>query len=120
MYPANPFSGAANAPTETIGWDDDSDEEAQPATPQQNPISANAATPKSSDIPTASQSSSVTLHKPSEEQSALRPGAEPRRSEEGSDASYDLVSGATSRAPGTPKEAKSSEKKDDDEEEDWE
>ncbi|KAK4692929.1 hypothetical protein P7C71_g4367, partial [Lecanoromycetidae sp. Uapishka_2] len=108
----------ANAPTETIGWDDDSDDEAQPSTPQQNPILASAVTPKSSDLPTASQSSSTTMHKPKDEETA-RPNAEPRRSEEGSDASYDLVSGATSRAPGTPKDVRS-EKKDDDEEEDWE
>jgi len=40
-------------------------------------------------------------------------------SQPGSDASYDLVSGATSRAPGSPKENKSGEKKDE-EEEDWE
>jgi hypothetical protein len=53
--------------------------------------------------------------------------AEPRRSHDeksvaDSDASYDLVSGATSRAPGSPKEEKKSPigKNEDSEEEDWE
>jgi hypothetical protein len=37
-----------------------------------------------------------------------------------SDASYDLVSGATSRAPGSPKDEKRSPKSNDSDEEDWE
>jgi len=41
-------------------------------------------------------------------------------SQPGSDASYDVVSGATSRAPGSPKEARTGEKKDEDDDEDWE
>ena len=109
---------AANEPAETIGWGDDSDDE-ESSTPQQRPVST--ATIQASDIPTASQSSSTTIHKPSEatpESSSLKPN-ESRRSEEGSDASYDLVSGATSRAPGSPKETKG-KGNDDDEEEEWE
>lgn len=44
-----------------------------------------------------------------------------RQSQPDSDASYDLVSGATSHAPGSPKEEKSKEKRDEEsEEEDWE
>lgn len=111
------------SPTENIGWDDDSDDE-QPSTPQQ-PGSATPSAKQAPDI-TDSQGSSTTIHKPEEatpEASTLKP-AESRRSEDmtsqpGSDASYDLVSGATSRAPGSPKENKSGEKKDE-EEEDWE
>lgn len=109
---------AANEPAETIGWGDDSDDE-ESSTPQQRPVST--ATIQASDIPTASQSSSTTIRKPSEatpESSSLKPN-ESRRSEEGSDASYDLVSGATSRAPGSPKETKG-KGNDDDEEEEWE
>jgi hypothetical protein len=41
-----------------------------------------------------------------------------RQSQPDSDASYDLVSGATSRAPGSPKEEKAKERESD--EEDWE
>jgi len=112
------------SPTENIGWDDDSDDE-QPPTPQQ----AGSATPSATQAPDTanSQGSSTTIHKPEEatpEAPALKP-AESRRSEDmtsqpGSDASYDLVSGATSRAPGSPKDAKSGNKQDDEEEEDWE
>ena len=44
-----------------------------------------------------------------------------RQSQPDSDASYDLVSGATSRAPSSPKEDKAKEKKDEQsDEEDWE
>jgi hypothetical protein len=44
-----------------------------------------------------------------------------RQSQPDSDASYDLVSGASSRAPGSPKEEKAKEKKDEEsDEEDWE
>ena len=59
------------------------------------------------------------------ETDTLKP--EPRRSHDeksvaDSDASYDLVSGATSRAPGSPKEEKrtAAGKNEDSEEEDWE
>ena len=112
------------SPAESIGWDDDSDDE-QPSTPQQ----PGSATPSAKQPPatTDSPASSTTIHKTQEvpgEPPSLKPN-ESRRSEDmhsqpGSDASYDLVSGATSRAPGSPKEARSGEKKDDDEEEDWE
>jgi hypothetical protein len=43
-----------------------------------------------------------------------------RQSQPDSDASYDVVSGATSRAPGSPKEDKAKEKKEESDEEDWE
>lgn len=112
------------SPTEQVGWDDDSDDE-QPSTPQQ----PGSSTPSAKEpTPTAnSQASSTTIHKTEEgapETQSLKP-LESRRSEDmhsqpGSDASYDLVSGATSRAPGSPKEARGGEKKDDEEEEDWE
>ena len=57
--------------------------------------------------------------------SSLKP-TESRRSQDqhsqpDSDASYDLVSGATSRAPGSPKETKGKkEDEGEEEEEDWE
>ena len=111
------------SPAETVGWDDDSDDE-QPLTPQQ----PGSATPSAKAPPTTTDSpaSSTTIHKPDEapSESSLKP-VESRRSEDmhsqpGSDASYDVVSGATSRAPGSPKEARVGEKKDDDDDEDWE
>ncbi|MCJ1273172.1 hypothetical protein MMC21_000961 [Puttea exsequens] len=124
------LKGAANAPTETIAWDDDSDDESTPAqasTPQQRPTTATTDHPTLA--PTAtSTSSSTTLHQPSSSApdpattaATLKPSVESRRSEEGSDASYDLVSGATSRAPGSPKEKEREGRKgEEDEEEDWE
>lgn len=61
--------------------------------------------------------------------SSLKPTVDSRRSEDGksqadSDASYDLVSGATSRAPGSPKEGRAKKEggaeAEEEEEEDWE
>ena len=80
---------------------------------------------------THSDSASVKTLKPEEQDKESIPSAsntlkpvESRRSQDqhsqpDSDASYDLVSGATSRAPGSPKETKA-KGPDDEEEEDWE
>lgn len=108
------LKGATESTDENIGWDDDSesDSEDKSSTPQQ-----------SQPAPEPSQPASTTLPRPNEPQEppSLKP-AEPRRSQDtqsqpDSDTSYDLVSGATSRAPGSPR---AGEKKDEDEEEDWE
>jgi hypothetical protein len=70
--------------------------------------------------------SSTTIHQtpPPADSSALRPSrrSHDEKSVADSDASYDLVSGATSRAPGSPKDdvGKSSTKTDESDEEDWE
>ncbi|MCJ1455989.1 hypothetical protein MMC28_006346 [Mycoblastus sanguinarius] len=121
---------AALSPAETIGWDDDSDDDDQPSTPQKSAATATASTPTEPST-LKSSSSSITIHKADDstpDDPSLKP-AEPRRSQDqhsqaDSDASYDLVSGATSRAPGSPKEARGGEKdgkrEEDDEEEDWE
>lgn len=111
--------GATETTNESIGWDDDSDSdnEDQASTPQQSlqPAPTASAAPEQ----TSQTPSSTTDPNPEEpqEQASLKP-AESRRSQDAqsqpdSDTSYDLVSGATSRAPGSPK-------KDEDEEEDWE
>ena len=116
------------SPTESIGWDDDSDSETQSSTPQPGatvkPVLANT-----TEIPAPTQgstSSSTTIQPPTQstaatsDNSTLKPDAQPRRSQDQlSDTSYDIVSGATSRAPGSPKDEK---KKSDesDEEPDWE
>ncbi|EGD98934.1 BSD domain-containing protein [Trichophyton tonsurans CBS 112818] len=90
---------------EEVAWDEDSDSDS-PATPQ-------AASP--------SKPSSNTLSKEHLQ------AEEPRRSNDlqsqaGSDASYDLVSGATSHSASSPKENQSGTpaKDDDSDEEDWE
>lgn len=120
-------TGAALSPAENIGWDDDSDE-SQPSTP--HPAETPKVKPtKATTAP--SNDSSITLQAPeptsSEQSSSLKPSdGQPRRSQDlhsqpDSDASYDLVSGATSRAPGSPKdEKKRAEGETSDEEPDWE
>lgn len=95
-----------------MAWDDD-DEEEDPSTPSRNPAGNKAAS-----------ESTTTLNAPTTNGS-LKPKS-PRRSHEDesksvadSDASYDIVSGATSRATGSPKE----EKKDignEESDDDWE
>ena len=112
--------GATLAPVEEVGWDEDSDSE--PSTPQPGKTAPNlplGLAPKTStSTPTASTTITVPQHPAfaSEESSngnesdALKPN-ESRRSQDqhsqpDSDASYDLVSGVTTGAPGSPKEEK--------------
>ena len=74
--------------------------------------------------------SSATVHQTPHsitDATSLKPEAASRRSHDeksvaDSDASYDLVSGATSRAPGSPKDdvGKSPARNDESDEEDWE
>ncbi|KAL8768840.1 MAG: hypothetical protein Q9209_005021 [Squamulea sp. 1 TL-2023] len=132
---------AALNPAEDVAWDDDSDDDA-PATPQPKDSPA-ALSNAPNAISSTSHSSTTTLQQPAAPTSAepsaatprkesLRPsGGTSRRSQDqhsqpDSDASYDLVSGATSRAPGSPKEergldAKENKKEEsDDDEPDWE
>lgn len=102
-------SGASTE--EEVGWDDDDEDENDKSSTPQPQHKASAST--------------TTLSAPAAFANAdlLKP-KEPRRSEDenksvaDSDASYDLVSGATSRAPGSPKEA--TKKADEDSDDDWE
>ena len=108
----NTFSlGAAADTSEEVAWDDEDDENEASSTP-------NAV--KSSH---AASASTTTLTQPTV--AGLKP-SEPRRSHEDeaksvadSDASYDIVSGATSRAMGSPREEKRSGK-DESDDDDWE
>ncbi|KAI4261714.1 MAG: hypothetical protein L6R42_003094 [Xanthoria sp. 1 TBL-2021] len=133
---------AALNPAETVSWDDDSDDD-EPSTPQ--PKDSPAAPSKANDpVSSTSHSSTTTLQQPqaqnaSDELSEATPRKESHRPSDGtsrrsqdqhsqpdSDASYDLVSGATSRAPGSPKEERGVDVKEkkkeesDDDEPDWE
>ena len=101
------MSGAAVDNDEEVAWDDE-DEEAASSTP-------NAV--KTSKV--ASESTTTLT------QGGLKP-SEPRQSHEDeaksvadSDASYDIVSGATSRAMGSPKDEKRS-MRDESDDDDWE
>jgi hypothetical protein len=105
-------AGATSATTEEeVGWDDEDEDEAEASTPS-NVIKTNK----------AASESTTTLTQPTD---SLKP-SEPRRSHEDaksvadSDASYDIVSGATSRATGSPKEEKRDGAKSEDSDDDWE
>ena len=120
--------GAAKDPEEEVRWDEDSDDE--PSTDTQSKTATSAAKSPSTAADTASIASSSTINPPAAESTAnkdtelLKP-SESRKSNEhsqaDSDASYDLISGATSRAPGSPKEEKKKESvAEQSDEEDWE
>ncbi|KAI4202440.1 MAG: hypothetical protein LQ346_001998 [Caloplaca aetnensis] len=137
------LKGAALDPEETVSWDDDSDSDA-PSTPHiQMKDTSTVASKPTNNITSTSHSSTTTIQPPApaprepsetdERKGSLKPSdGAPRRSQDqhsqpDSDASYDLISGATSRAPGSPKEERGSETKeskkegaDDDDEPDWE
>lgn len=94
----------AGADDEEVGWDDDSDSESEsPSTPQVRPGTQQNLAP----IKAA-------------------PTAEPRRSNDqqsqaDSESSYDVVSGAASKTPGTPKEkSPTTDSKAEDSDDDWE
>ncbi|KIW63066.1 hypothetical protein PV04_09944 [Phialophora macrospora] len=108
--------------TEEVGWDEDSDDEQE---------KSSTASGQKESVPKLlvaqnTNDSSTTIHQtpPPADSSALRPSrrSHDEKSVADSDASYDLVSGATSRAPGSPKDdvGKSSTKTDESDEEDWE
>lgn len=108
---------------EEVGWDDDSepesdesdesDESESPSTPQVKSSKANAATPTQG------------TPNPASDKKTLKPN-EPRRSNDqqsqaDSESSYDVVSGTTSRTPGSPKEkSPAADAKGDDSDDDWE
>lgn len=120
---ANETTGAAANPGEEVSWDasDSEGEEEEARTPNAT---------KSTSQSTAESTS--TLNPPAAKNDLLKP-ASPRRSNEEdgksvaeSDASYDIVSGATSRTPGSPKEEKKAElgttkeEKEEESDDDWE
>ena len=101
---------ASTNDTEEVAWDEDSDDEnVKPSTPQiMEPIKL---------ISSDTNESSTTLHQP--DAAGLKP--EGRRSHDeksvaDSEASYDMISGAPSRAASSPKERRADES----DEEDWE
>ncbi|KAL4979056.1 hypothetical protein BDW66DRAFT_116928 [Aspergillus desertorum] len=98
--------GASVEEEEEVGWDDDSDDDTD-----------SPSTPQVSDKTNVNNVASAQL---SADSKTLKTN-EPRRSNDqssqpDSESSYDLVSGATSRTPASPKE----KSKDDDSDDDWE
>ncbi|KAI1609843.1 hypothetical protein EDD36DRAFT_444941 [Exophiala viscosa] len=117
---------------EEVGWDEDSEDEEPVASSTPHLTQAEVQPPKVV-VAQITNDSSSNLHQtmqpplPSSDPSTLKPEAPARRSHDeksvaDSDASYDLVSGATSRAPGSPREevGKSPGRIDESDEEDWE
>ncbi|MCJ1359837.1 MAG: hypothetical protein MMC33_009840 [Icmadophila ericetorum] len=121
---------------EEVAWDEDSDSDTSStpkpetkttATKSRQPLHTTQ-TASSASTPTASTTLSESSTAEAD-QDLLKP-SEPRKSQDlhsqpDSDASYDLVSGATTGAPGSPGEEKlerveEGEKKEDSDEEDWE
>ena len=135
----NCFVGATTNAEEEVGWDDESDDEqaSAAATPKNGQAHTSTSTSTSTSAPSAtskadaSKASStppsaqpVAAAKDDSDNATLKPVAEPRKSNEhssaGSDASYDLVSGATSRTPGSPSTEAAKKVEDSDDEDDWE
>ncbi|GAD96086.1 conserved hypothetical protein [Paecilomyces variotii No. 5] len=110
------LKGAVDAEEEEVGWDEDSDDESNsPSTPQV----------KSSKAGESTSSLNLSTPKNQSDNNTLKP-VESRRSNDqqsqaDSESSYDLVSGATSHTPGSPKEhSPTNVKADESDEEDWE
>ncbi|KAM0708057.1 hypothetical protein Q7P35_004706 [Cladosporium inversicolor] len=105
---------------EDVAWDDDDDEdeeaeqEAKTSTPQQN-----TSHKASASTITLTQSAATAAEDTLKAKSPRRSTEEEAKSVADSDTSYDIVSGATSRAPGSPKDEKKDEKKEDSDD-DWE
>ncbi|EKG16336.1 BSD domain-containing protein [Macrophomina phaseolina MS6] len=117
-------ASASGADQEEVGWDDDSEDDdadrSSSKTSTPNPLATSQGTLKPTDPAAKAISATETKDAPSK----LRPSDE--RSQADSDASYDLVSGATSKTPGSPKEVEAKKaggtaaNTADDSDEDWE
>lgn len=115
---STPANGEDEVAWSSGSEDEDDDEEDSTTTMSAKPAEK---------TPTPDLAKSQTTIKPETDADKLKP-AQPRRSNDeksvaDSDASYDVVSGATSRAPGSPKEQKGGKKKVEEEEsedDDWE
>ncbi|KAK1071563.1 hypothetical protein LTR74_003193 [Friedmanniomyces endolithicus] len=117
---------AASDPTEAdVAWDDDDEDEAQSSTP--NAVTSAPSNNSTTTLnATATPDTDATPPLGNTANDLLKPSKEPRRSNEDesrsvadSDVSYDIVSGATSRAAGSPKEEKRGVEKEESDD-DWE
>lgn len=108
-------TGATAAPEEEVAWDDEDEEDDKSTTPQ-NPSPRNDITHKASQ-------STTTLNAPAAPSTleAPRKSEDESRSVADSEASYDIVSGAPSRATGSPKTKVVKESgKEESDDDDWE
>jgi hypothetical protein len=110
-------ASAAPVDDEEVAWDEDSDSDTEDSTIPSTKQAANRSN-------TNLAASKETLKPATPTADESRKAGQPRRSNDeksvaDSDASYDLVSGATSRAPGSPQDKKKTVAEESDEE-DWE
>jgi hypothetical protein len=121
-------SRAASTPAdeEDIAWDEDSDSDADAAPASSTPKAAKTPTTATPNLAASTKTLKPdTPPAPADDDSLKPTDARPRRSNDeksvaDSDASYDLVSGATSRAPGSPQDRKKDAVAEESDEEDWE
>lgn len=118
--------GANVSEEEEVAWDDDSESEAESESESESdsgsesPATPQGKTNKANPLSTAQSSSAAPSNK-----STLKPN-EPRRSNDqqsqaDSESSYDVVSGTTSRTPGSPKEkSPATDAKGEESDDDWE
>ncbi|KAI9666128.1 MAG: hypothetical protein M1821_004063 [Bathelium mastoideum] len=109
------LKGAATGGEEEVAWDEDSDEETSTPNPQKAKLTSASQTTLQAPASAKDSDESADLLKPAE---GRRSNDE--KSQADSDASYDMVSGAPSRASGSPKEKKVEAVKEESDEEDWE
>ncbi|KAL9084910.1 MAG: hypothetical protein Q9165_007863 [Trypethelium subeluteriae] len=107
--------GAATGDDEEVAWDEDSDEETSTPNAQKNKLTSASQTTLQAAPSGKVESDDADLLKPIEGRRS-----HDEKSQADSDASYDIVSGATSRASGSPKEKKAEAVKEESDEEDWE
>ncbi|KAF2239715.1 BSD-domain-containing protein [Viridothelium virens] len=107
--------GAATGDDEEVAWDEDSDEETSTPNAQKNNLTSASQTTLQAAPLGKVEGDNTDMLKPVE---GRRSNDE--KSQADSDASYDIVSGATSRASGSPKEKKAEPVKEESDEEDWE
>jgi hypothetical protein len=100
-----------------VGWDEDSDDESAPSTPQVKHTTS--ISHKANDSSATIHQSGTVAEANNDHLKAEGRRSHDRHSQPDSDASYDLVSGATSGAPGSPKDDKPKDKKEESDEDDW-
>ena len=124
-------SGANVNEEEEVTWDDDSEDESESEDESDDESDSDSDSPSTPHVKSNKPNTTPLTAKgassapsPSKSTSTLKPN-ETRRSNDqqsqaDSESSYDVVSGTTSRTPGSPKEKSPTNAKGDDSDEDWE
>jgi hypothetical protein len=110
------ITDAAADNEEDVTWDDDDEDEddTKTSTPQATQTTSHKASASTTTLTQPAASDSLKVKSP------RRSTEDEAKSVADSDTSYDIVSGATSRAPGSPKEEKKETGSKEDSDDDWE